>query len=107
MATLSTINTDTSSSGAVVEVVIDKDNNGGADVGIATNFNCTVVATVSGATEIMDHGISNGTRSGNFVVSVKENTTPLTSSAISTTFSSTMYAVANSCVAFRGKISGE
>lgn len=45
MATLSTINTGTSSSGAVVEVVIDKDNNGGADVGIATNFNCTVVAT--------------------------------------------------------------
>lgn len=66
-----------------------------------------IPATVSGATEIMDHGISNGTRSGNFVVSVKENTTPLTSSAISTTFSSTMYAVANSCVAFRGKISGE
>lgn len=66
-----------------------------------------IPATVGGATEIMDHGISNGTRSGNFVVSVKENTTTLTSSAISTTFSSTMYAVANSCVAFRGKISGE
>jgi len=66
-----------------------------------------IPATVGGATEIMDHGISNGTRSGNFVVSVKENTSPITTSAISTTFNSTMYAVANSCVAFRGKISGE
>lgn len=77
-----------------------------AAIGVGASA-AAIPATVGGATEIMDHGISNGTRSGNFVVSVKENTTPLTSSAISTTFSSTMYAVANSCVAFRGKISGE
>jgi len=94
----------------------------GVSTSITTNGTTTIVvnavigvgasaaaipATVGGATEIMDHGISNGTRSGNFVVSVKENTSPITTSAISTTFNSTMYAVANSCVAFRGKISGE
>lgn len=48
MATLTTLNTGTSSVGAVVEVEIDKDNNGGADIGSATDFNCTVVATGTG-----------------------------------------------------------
>lgn len=50
MAMLNTIDSGTSATGAVVEVAIDKDNNGSADIGYATNFNCAVVATGTGKT---------------------------------------------------------
>lgn len=76
-------------------------------VGACVSSTITIpTATVTGATEVMDHGLAT-TKGGSFVVAYKQQSGSVVNDSCTVTWSTSNSIMAQLSVSFRGKISGE